>query len=230
MLLLLRTARTRWPARQRLIVRDGWRHTLRTYFGGRMKNMEKMRAPVIRSANLADAKRLLEIYDYYVKNTAITFEYDTPSLAEFTARMERTMKRYPYLVVERDCRVEGYAYAGIFKDRAAYDWSCETTIYIAPNERKNGLGRMLYEALEEKLKANGILNLYACIGYPEEEDEYLTKNSAEFHEHLGYTRVGKFHKCGFKFGRWYDMIWMEKIIGEHGGIGGRMGVPARADG
>lgn len=183
--------------------------------------MEKMRSPVIRSADFADAKRLLEIYDYYVRNTAITFEYDTPSLAEFTARMEKTMKRYPYLVAEKDGRVEGYAYAGVFKDRAAYDWSCETTIYIEPNERKNGLGRMLYEALEERLKANGILNLYACIGYPEEEDEYLTKNSAEFHEHLGYTRVGEFHKCGYKFGRWYNMIWMEKIIGEHGPTGSR---------
>jgi phosphinothricin acetyltransferase len=74
---------------------------------------------------------------------------------------------------------------------------------------------MLYEALEEKLKEIGILNLYACIGYPVEEDEYLTKNSAEFHAHLGYTKVGEFHKCGYKYGRWYDMIWMEKIVGEH---------------
>ena len=74
---------------------------------------------------------------------------------------------------------------------------------------------MLYEALEKELKKMGILNLYACIGYPATEDEYLTKNSAEFHEHLGFTKVGEFHKCGYKFGRWYDMIWMEKIIGSH---------------
>ena len=70
----------------------------------------------------------------------------------------------------------------------------------------------MYEALEERLKAMGIRNLYACIGYPEEEDEYLTKNSAEFHEHLGYTKVGEFHRCGRKFSRWYNMIWMEKIL------------------
>lgn len=176
-----------------------------------------MSLPKIRDAEAADAERLLEIYDYYVKNTAITFEYDTPSLAEFTARMEKTMKRYPYLVVEKDGRIMGYAYAGIFKDRAAYDWSCETTIYLDPEERKNGLGRLLYEALEERLKAMGIRNLYACIGYPEEEDEYLTKNSAEFHEHLGYTKVGEFHRCGCKFGRWYHMIWMEKLL-ETGGV------------
>jgi phosphinothricin acetyltransferase len=170
---------------------------------------------VIRDASVADAKRLLEIYDYYVRKTAITFEYETPSIEEFTARMEKIMKRYPYLVVERDGQIVGYSYAGVFKDRAAYDWSCETTIYIDHNERKSGLGRMLYEALEEKLKEIGILNLYACIGYPIEEDEYLTKNSAEFHAHLGYTKVGEFHKCGYKYGRWYDMIWMEKIVGEH---------------
>ena len=61
----------------------------------------------------------------------------------------------------------------------------------------------------------GILNMYACIGYPAEEDEYLTKNSADFHSHIGFTQVGEFHKCGYKFGRWYNMIWMEKVIGEH---------------
>lgn len=74
---------------------------------------------------------------------------------------------------------------------------------------------MLYGALEEKLKARGIENMYACIGYPDVEDEYLTKNSAEFHEHMGYSKVGEFHKCGYNFGRWINTIWMEKIIGEH---------------
>lgn len=169
----------------------------------------------IRNAKTSDADRLLEIYDYYVQNTAITFEYETPSLEEFTARIEYTMKRYPYLVIEVDGRIEGYAYAGVFKDRAAYDWSSETTIYIAHDSRKSGLGRMLYEALEEKLKAMGIQNMYACIAYLDVEDEYLTKNSAEFHEHMGFSKVGVFHKCGYKFGRWYDMVWMEKLIGEH---------------
>ncbi len=180
-----------------------------------MADMDETRLPEIRDAKIADAERLLEIYDYYVQNTAISFEYDTPSLDEFTARMEKTMKRYPYLVIEKDGHIEGYAYAGTFKDRAAYDRSCETTIYIDHNVRRSGMGRMLYEALEERLKSIGILNLYACIGYPEIEDKYLTKNSAQFHEHLGYSKAGVFHKCGYKFGRWYDMIWMEKIIGKH---------------
>ena len=169
----------------------------------------------IRKARLSDAERLLEIYDHYVRNTAITFEYETPSLEEFKERMTGIMKRYPYLVAERDGKIEGYTYAGVFKNRAAYDRSCETTIYIDHNELKTGLGKLLYGTLEEELKKQGILNLYACIGYPQTEDEYLTKNSAMFHEHLGYEKVGEFHKCGYKFGRWYDMIWMEKIIGEH---------------
>lgn len=169
----------------------------------------------IRDAVMEDAARILEIYDYYVKNTAITFEYVTPSVREFQNRMERTMRRYPYLVIERDGIVQGYAYAGSLIDRAAYDWSCETTIYLDHRVRKNGMGRALYESLESRLHEMGILNLYACIGYPQVNDEYLTTNSAEFHAHMGFVKAGEFHKCGYKFGRWYHMIWMEKIIGQH---------------
>ena len=170
---------------------------------------------VIRDARLEDAERLLEIYAYYVKNTAITFEYDIPKLSAFRERMGNTQKRYPYLVVERDGVIQGYAYAGPFVGRAAYSWSCELTIYLDHSAQKCGLGRKIYGALEDRLREMGILNLYACIGYPEEEDEYLTRNSAGFHAHLGFTAVGQFHNCGYKFGRWYHMIWMEKIIGEH---------------
>lgn len=167
------------------------------------------------NAELKDAERLLEIYDYYVKNTAITFEYTTPTIEEFRGRMEKTMQKYPYLVAEKDGVIAGYAYAGAFVGRAAYDWSCETSIYLDKNARKCGIGKTLYAALEKELKKMGILNMYACIGYPAEEDEYLTKNSADFHSHIGFTQVGEFHKCGYKFGRWYNMIWMEKVIGEH---------------
>ena len=169
----------------------------------------------IRNADVNDVERLLEIYAYYVMNTAITFEYDVPSISNFQNRMQRTMEKYPYIVIEKDGIIQGYAYAGAFVGRAAYDWSCELTVYLDYNARKGGLGRKIYEALEAELKKMGILNLYACIAYPETEDEYLDKNSAKFHEHLGFTKVGEFHKCGYKFGRWYNMIWMEKIIGEH---------------
>lgn len=170
----------------------------------------------VRNAMIEDAERTLEIYSYYVQNTAISFEYETPALDEWKARMARTMSRYPYLVIEEDGVIQGYSYAGAFVGRAAYNWSCEMTIYLDHNVQKHGMGRMLYEAMEQALKKMGILNLYACIGYPDEADEYLTTNSADFHAHLGYTKVGTFHKCGYKFGRWYHMIWMEKIIGEHG--------------
>ena len=170
---------------------------------------------IIRDATLQDSKRLLEIYSFYVQKTAITFEYETPSLSEFAGRIKNISKRYPYLVVECAHKILGYAYASAFKDRKAYDWSCELSIYLEKNAHKKGLGRKLYTELEKRLKSMGILNLYACIGYTDKEDEYLTKNSAQFHEHLGFVTVGRFHQCGYKFGRWYDMIWMEKIIGEH---------------
>ena len=169
----------------------------------------------IRDAKPEDTERLVEIYRYYVEHTVITFDYEVPTASEFLGKMEGIMEKYPYLVIERDGRIEGYAYAHAFVGRSAYDWSAEMTIYLDHEARKGGLGRKLYEALEEALKKMGILNLYACIGYPEEDDEYLTKNSAEFHEHLGYRLVGKFENCGYKFGRWYHMVWMEKIIGEH---------------
>ncbi len=170
----------------------------------------------IRSAVPEDAPRLLAIYAYYVENTAISFEYATPSVEDFTHRIENTLKKYPYLVLEdEEGRIQGYAYAGVFKGRAAYDRSCEVTIYVDPDAKGRGFGRQLYEALEEELKARGFLNLYACIGVPIVEDEYLTRDSELFHQHMGYKKVGEFHQCGYKFDRWYDMIWMEKIIGEH---------------
>ena len=178
--------------------------------------MEERNAIIeIRDAKLEDAGRLLEIYDHYVRHTAISFEYETPTLAAFQERMRETMRRYPYLVILRDGRIEGYAYAGPFVGRAAYGWSCETTIYLDQAARKCGLGRRIYEALEGELRQMGIRNMYACIGVPEQEDEYLTMNSADFHAHLGFVKVGTFHRCGCKFDRWYNMVWMEKVIGPH---------------
>ena len=169
----------------------------------------------IRTATPDDAKELVAIYDYYVKETAITFEYETPSVEEFRGRIEKVLRKYPYIVIERGKDILGYAYASTFKDRDAYNRSVELSIYIQKDVRRAGLGRMLYEELERRLKAQGILNLYACIGYPDEEDEHLTLDSVKFHEKLGYSMIGKFNKCGYKFGTWYSMVWMEKLIGEH---------------
>ena len=170
---------------------------------------------LIRTAELKDAEHLVEIYRPYVEETAITFEYDVPTAEEFRGRIARVLEKYPYLVAEREGAVAGYAYAGPFVGRAAYDWSAESSIYLDRALRRQGIGKQLYAALETALKAMGIFNLNACIGYPEVEDEHLTRNSVEFHQHLGYQWVGQFHNCGYKFGRWYHMVWMEKMLGTH---------------
>ena len=169
----------------------------------------------IRVASPEDAPEILAIYAPYVEKTAITFEYDIPSLPEFRGRIERRLTKYPYLVAEQDGEILGYAYTSAFVGRAAYQWAEETTIYLKENKRKTGLGRKLYRALEDICRARNVLNLNACIGWPEAEDTYLTRNSAQFHGHLGYRMVGEFQKCGYKFGRWYNMVWMEKLLGEH---------------
>lgn len=132
----------------------------------------------IRTAQISDAEELLAIYKPYIENTAITFEYNVPSIEEFANRIKTTLKRYPYIVAELNGKIVGYAYAGVFKGRKAYDWSVETSIYIRLENHGNGIGRKLYEK-------------------------------------LGYKTVGIFHKCAYKFDKWYDMIWMEKFIAEH---------------
>lgn len=169
----------------------------------------------IRTATAADAARLAEIYAYYVKNTAVTFEYEPPSAAEFKRRIAATEQWYPYLVIEREGRVEGYAYAGRLSARAAYDWSCEVSVYVDRAARGGGLGRRLYEALESALAEMGVVNLYACVACPEGDDPYLTADSVAFHGRMGYRQVGAFHHCGCKFGRWYSVLWMEKAIALH---------------
>ena len=110
----------------------------------------------------------------------------------------------------------GYAYVGRLHERAAYDWSVETSIYVDRSARKHGLGRQLYERLEAILRAMNIISVNACIAYPgTNNDPYLNTNSPDFHAHLGYQLVGHFHACAYKFDRWYDMIWMEKWIAPH---------------
>lgn len=170
---------------------------------------------MIRSAELKEAEKLFEIYAPYITDTAITFEYDIPSLKEFENRIRKIQEKYPYLVAEVDGEIVGYAYATAFHPRAAYGRCAEMAIYLKMDSRGQGIGRKLYEELEARLKEMGILNLYACVGYAPVEDEYLTNASVRFHEKMGYKMNGHFTKCGYKFGRWYDMVWMEKMIGEH---------------
>lgn len=170
---------------------------------------------IIRTACPEDARALLDIYAPYVERTAISFEYDVPTVDEFRERVERILQKYPYLVAQKGSELLGYAYTHAFVGRAAYDHCAETTIYLKESGHGAGIGRRLYSALEEISKSQNIYSLNACIGYPETEDEYLTMNSIQFHAHMGYRFVGRFHKCGYKFGKWYDMAWMEKILMEH---------------
>lgn len=170
---------------------------------------------MIREATVGDAAAIRAIYAPYVETTVITFEYMVPSVEEFQRRIARTKERYPYFVAVEDGRVVGYAYAGPFVGRAAYDWAAELSIYVDIHGRKQGLGKKLYGALLDALKEMGVLDVYACIGLPEKADEYLDCNSAEFHAHLGFTPVGLFKQCGYKFGRWYNMIWMGLNLGAH---------------
>lgn len=169
----------------------------------------------IRPVREEDAEALLKIYAPYVKKTAVTFEYEIPSVEEFQNRIRRTLQRYPYLTAEADGKLLGYTYAGSFHARPAYDWAVETSIYVDQQYKGKGIGGLLYRALEQVLSAQGILNMNACIAYPPAEDEYLTMDSVNFHAHLGYRLVGQFYQCGYKFFRWYDMVWMEKHIGNH---------------
>ena len=128
----------------------------------------------LRIATIKDAEEILKIYSYYVKNTAISFEWNVPSLQDFSERIANTLKKYPYIVAQinqnNQKRIIGYAYAGAFKTRAAYDWSVETSIYVDKDFRHFGIGKLLLERLEELLQKQNILNVNACIAFTEQEN------------------------------------------------------------
>lgn len=166
-------------------------------------------------ATVADAPALREIYLPYVRTTAVTFELTDPSLEEFSERVRTTLERYPYIVAVDEGEIVGFAYAKAFRPRAAYLHSIETSIYMRMDYRGKGVGRCLYETLAKLLMLQNVYNMEACIAHCEPADEYVPATSRLFHERLGFRLVGKFTKCAHKFGRWYDMIWMEKILGDH---------------
>ena len=139
----------------------------------------------IRTAQEEDAEELLGIYAPYVEQTAVTFEYEVPSVVEFTERIRNTLQKYPYLVAETPEGIVGYAYASAFHERAAYGWGAELSIYVKCDQRGIGVGQQLYNALEEALKKQG------------------------------FQMAAHFHQCGYKLGEWYDMVWMEKMLGPH---------------
>ena len=159
----------------------------------------------IRQATARDIPRILEIYGPYVKNTAISFEYTVPTLAEFTERFLGITARFPWLVWEEDGIVLGYAYGSAPFERAAYQWCAEASVYLCPDARGRGIGRALYAALEQRLQAQGYKKVYAII---------TTANEASlaFHRAVGYCRTATMPNCGYKFGQWYGTVWMEKEL------------------
>ena len=162
--------------------------------------------PVLRLAVPEDGPALAEIYRPYVLETPITFDLDPPDGAEFARRIRNTLVRYPYLVACQGDRILGYAYASAFKNRAAYDWSVETSIYVRKDCHGQGVGSALYTALETALARQHVLRVNACITDP-------NPGSVAFHEKFGYRLCAHFHDSGFKLGRWWDVIWMEKTLG-----------------
>lgn len=166
-------------------------------------------------ATVADAATLREIYLPYVRTTVVTFELEDPTLEDFTERVRKTLERYPYIVAVEEGEIVGYAYASAFRPRAAYLHSIETSIYMRMDYRGKGVGRRLYETLAKLLVLQNVFNMEACIAHCDPADEYVPATSRLFHERLGFKLVGKFNKCAHKFGRWYDMIWMERILGDH---------------
>ena len=175
-----------------------------------MKNEVK-----IRIACADDAENLLKIYSPYIEKTAITFEYTAPTAEEFRERIEKTLLRFPYLVAEVGEKTVGYAYAGYYIPRTACDHACEVSIYLDESFRGTGVGAMLYGKLFEILASQNITNIYASVAFADEEDEYLTHASVRFHKREGFAEIGRFRKCGYKFERWYDLLWFEKIIAPH---------------
>ena len=182
----------------------------------KMKKEKQQNKVTLRAATPDDAAGIREVYAPYVRETAITFEYEVPSKKEFERRIKHTLEHYPYVVaVDKEKRIVGYAYASEYYARAAYSRSVEVSIYVEAGHHEQGIGRRLYTKLEDALRAQGILNLTACIAWCECPCRHLTHQSPIFHKHMGYTQCAHFHQIGYKFGRWFDVIWMEKMLGEH---------------
>lgn len=155
-----------------------------------------------------DAEELLAIYAPYVRETAVTFEREVPSREEFEGRVRRISALFPYIAAVENGEILGYSYAWRFHERSAYDHSVETTVYVKKGHGRQGIGRLLYTALEKALLRQNITNAYACIVYPHPA-------SIGFHESFGYKIAARYEKCGYKLGQWRDVVWMEKILGEH---------------
>lgn len=158
----------------------------------------------LRFATFEDVPALLSIYQQYI-STTITFEYELPSPAEFARRVSSVSEVYPYLVLEEEGAVLGYAYAHPIAQRAAYGWGAELSIYLHPDATGKGLGRRLYQALIDLLRLQGVRTVYGLVASPNSASENL-------HASLGFHLMGVQQKAGYKNGRWIDLLWFDKAI------------------
>lgn len=159
----------------------------------------------IRFAQSRDAAAVAEIYAHYVRQTAITFATVPPTAEEFAARMADD--RYPFLVAEDACGVAGFAYAAAFRQKEAYRWDVEMTIYLAPGRGGCGTGSRLMDACLRILTGQGYLNAYSCITLP-------NAASVGLHRRFGFAELGVFPQTGYKLGKWHDVVWMGRRLGE----------------
>lgn len=161
----------------------------------------------MRIAETDDAAAIADIYAPYVRETAITFEIEPPSARDFARRIDTCLSTHPWLVALNGERITGYAYAGRFSSRAAYDWSAEITVYLDRYFHRQGIGRRLYGALIGLLREQGYHSLYAGVTLPSEA-------STGLHRAIGMAEVGVYREAGFKAGRWHDVGWFGMTISE----------------
>ena len=164
-------------------------------------------AVTIRNASFDDAAAIAAIYRHHVLHGTGTFEEDPPSVADMAGRLARIIERgWPLLVAEKDGRVIGYAYAAQFRDRAAYRFAAEDSIYVDPDHQGAGVGRALLDALMRASAEAGFQRLFAVIG------DSANLGSIRLHERAGFTHAGQFDKAGFKFGRYLDVVFMQRTL------------------
>jgi L-amino acid N-acyltransferase YncA len=162
----------------------------------------------LRAATPADIPAITRIYDHAVRFGTASFELDPPDEAEMAKRQRALLDGgFPYIVAEVDGAVAGYAYAGPYRPRPAYRFSIENSIYIAPEAQRRGLGRALLARLIADSEARGFRQMIAVIG------DSANAASIELHRELGFTMIGTFADCGFKFGRWLDSVFMQRTLG-----------------
>jgi L-amino acid N-acyltransferase YncA len=152
----------------------------------------------IRAADPADAASIAAIYAPFVLSGTVSFESEAPDPRAMRHRIAAGDGFYPWLVATNGGGVVGYAYAGRFRDRPAYAWTVETSIYLAGDAQQRGVGRLLYEALIDTLRAQGFIQAIGAIALPNDA-------SIKLHEQVGFRRAGVIREAGFKFGRWIDV-------------------------